>query len=203
MTPPNASYSSLHTSPLVFVYEVRKVVVRQLQAGEISLFPSLALASEPLVAQLVGAKTKRKRKTKREYAAMALLPVETKEKDKHKGGRPKLEKNEKLKCVSSLVSVACHDRLHAASDRLGISVSQVIRWLIDGAGTKRVQQGMAQLMKQGLSEKERKELRDLTGMAANLNQAAKLANRDGYAAHATELGNLAKEIREQVNAFNK
>lgn len=114
-----------------------------------------------------------------------------------------MEDKEELKCVSSLVSVECYDQLHAAADRLGISVSLAIRWLIDGAGTKRVQQRMGQLTKQGLSEQERKQLRDLAGMAANLNQAARLANRDGYTAHATELVDLAKKIREQVNTLNK
>jgi hypothetical protein len=178
-------------------------VLRQLQAEELSFVPSPTSTSEPLVAQSVEIKAKRKRKTKSEYTALALLPTEPKEKDKHKGGRPKLEDKEELKCVSSLVSVECHDWLHAAADRLGISVSRVIRWLIDGAGTKRVQQRMDQLMRQGLSEEERTQLRDLAGMAANLNQAAKLANRDGYAAHSTVLGDLAKKIREQVNAFSK
>jgi len=178
-------------------------MVRQVQAEEISLVPLPTSASEPPVTQPVEMKAKRKRKTKSEYAALALLPVEPKEKDKHKGGRPKLEDKEELKCVSSLVSVACHDKLHAAADRLGISVSRVIRWLIDGAGTKRVEQRMGQLMRQGLSKEERKQLRDLAGMAANLNQTAKLANRDGYVAHATALVDLAKKIREQVNVFSK
>lgn len=199
----NASYASLHSSSLILVFKSQKVAVRQVKAEGMSLVPAATLASESLVAQPTGVKVKRKRKTKIEYAALALLPVEPKEKDKHKGGRPKLEDKEELKCVSSLVSVACHDRLHAAADRLGISVSLAIRWLIDGAGTKRVQQRMGQLTKQGLSENERKQLRDLAGMAANLNQAARLANRDGYAAHATELADLAKKVREQVNAFSR
>jgi hypothetical protein len=203
MTSLNTPYSSLHMSSLVFVFGVRRVRVNQLKAEKMSLVPSSTSTSALPVIQSVEIKAKRKRKTKSEYAAMAMLPVEAKEKDKHKGGRPKLEEDEKLKCVSSMVSIACYDKLHVASDRFGISVSQVIRWLIDGAGTKRVQQGMGQLMKQGLSEKERKELRDLAGMAANLNQVARLANRDGYVAHATALVDLAKKIREQVNAFSK
>jgi hypothetical protein len=203
MTPLNVPYASLHSSALVLVFKSRKVAVRQVPAEGMSLVPSATLALESSVTQPVEVKAKRKRKTKSEYAALALLPVELKEKDKHKGGRPKLEDKEELKCVSSLVSVACHDWLHAAADRQGISVSRVIRWLIDGAGTKRVEQRMGQLMRQGLSEEERKQLRDLAGMAANLNQAAKLANRDGYAAHATALVDLGKKIREQVNAFNK
>jgi len=203
MTPLNAPYSSLHSSVLIFIFEGRKASVRQVQAKEMSLVSFPTSASEPPAIQPVVIKAKRKRKTKSEYAALALLPVELKEKDKHKGGRPKLEDKEELKCVSSLVSVACHDRLHAAADRLGISVSLAIRWIIDGDGTKRVRQRMGQLTKQGLSERERQQLRDLAGMAANLNQAAKLANRDGYAAHATALVDLAKKVREQVNSFSK
>lgn len=179
------------------------MVVRQVKAEEV-LLVSLPTSTLKLPAtQSVEVKAKRNRKTKSEYAALALIPTEVKEKDKSKGGRPKMEDKEELKCVSSLVSVECYDRLHAAADRLGISVSLAIRWLIDGAGTKRVQQRMGQLTKQGLSEQERKQLRDLAGMAANLNQAARLANRDGYPAHATVLLDLAKEIREQVNAFSK
>ena len=153
------------------------------------------------VTQPVEGKAKRRRKTKSEYAAM--LRPEPKEKDKHKGGRPELAEEDKLKCVSSLVSIACYDHLQATSGRLGISVSQAIRWLIDGPGTGRVRQRMGQLTKRGLSEEERKQLRDLTGMAANLNQLAKLAHTEGYGAHATELIASAERIRVQLKAFNK
>lgn len=202
MTDQNAPDSYMPASPSGFIFGIRKSGPVQPQE-EVSPVSASTLAADTLVTQPVDPKAKRKRKTKSEYAALALLPVELKEKNRHKGGRPPLEDKEELKCVSSLVSVACHARLHAAADRLGISVSLAIRWLIDGAGTKRVQQRMGQLTKQGLSENERKQLRDLAGMAANLNQAARLANRDGYAAHATALGDLAKKIREQVNAFSK
>jgi hypothetical protein len=203
MTPPITPDFSLHTSPLVFVLKSRKAVVSQLKAEEVLLVSLPTSALELPATQQVEVKAKRQRKTKSEYAARALSPQPVKEKDKSKGGRPKIEDKEELKCVSSLVSVECHDWLHAAADRLGISVSRVIRWLIDGASTKRVQQRMDQLMRQGLSEQERKQLRDLAGMAANLNQAVRLANRDGYPAHATVLLDSAKKIREQLNAFSK
>lgn len=199
----NAPDSTPAASPSGYIFGVRKPVPVQSQIEEISSAPSPASELKPLVLQSVEVKAKRKRKTKSEYAALALLPVEAKEKDKSKGGRPKMEDKEELKCVSSLVSVECYDQLHAAAGRLGISVSLAIRWLIDGAGTKRVQQRMGQLTKQGLSEQERKQLRDLAGMAANLNQAARLANRDGYPAHATVLLDSAKKIREQLSAFSK
>jgi hypothetical protein len=203
MTSITTPYSSLLTSPVVFVFKSRKAAVRQVSAEEVLLVSLPTSVLELPATQPVEVKAKRKRKTKSEYAALALLPVEAKEKDKSKGGRPVMEDKEELKCVSSLVSVECHDWLHTAADRLDISVSRVIRWLIDGASTKRVQQRMDQLMRQGLSEQERKQLRDLAGMAANLNQAAKLANRDGYPTHATVLQDLAKEIREQVNVLSK
>jgi len=114
-----------------------------------------------------------------------------------------MAEEEKLKCVSALVSAECSDQLHAVAGRLGISVSQAIRWLLDGPGTKRVQQQMGQLTKRGLSEEERKQLRSLTGMAADLNQVAKLAQTEGYATRATELVELAEKIREQVKTFSK
>ena len=170
-----------------------------------SLYP-LALKVQESVPTLlpveVEGKAKRKRKTKSEYAAMPR--PEPREKNKqHKGGRPALAEEDKLKCVSSLVSIACYDHLQATAGRLGISVSQAIRWLIDGPGTRQVRQRMGQLTKRGLSEEERKQLRDLTGMAANLNQLAKLAHTAGYAALAMELVELADKIRIQLNAFNK
>lgn len=195
------SDSSPSKSPSTFVFGVRRTAPVQPQGEETPLVPLVATAVESPANQLVEAKLKRKRKTKSEYAAM--LPAEPKEKDKSKGGRPKMAEEEKLQCVSSLVSVECYDQLHSISKRLGISVSQVIRWLIDGPGTKRMKQRMGQLMKQGLSEEERKQLRSLTGMAANLNQLAKLAHTEGYATRATELLDLAEKIRELTKDFSK
>ncbi|SFQ83121.1 plasmid mobilization relaxosome protein MobC [Hymenobacter arizonensis] len=200
MTLPNASASP--ASNLLFppILEGQRSVPRPSPIEE--LLPAESLAEAVLIeAQPVAEKVKRRRKTKSEYAAMPR--PEPKEKDKHKGGRPELAEEEKLKCVSSLVSAACHDQLKATSVRHGISVSQAIRWLIDGPGTGRVRQRMKQLTKQGLSQEERKQLRSLAEMAANLNQLAKLAHAEGYVAHATAVMESAVKIRVQLKSFNK
>ena len=200
MTRLNVPDSSAPESLSSFVVGVQQVVPVSPQKEETLAIEAL---TEPNSTVMPPEKVKamRKRKTKSEYAAMP--PREAKEKDKHKGGRPELAEQDRLKCVSSLVSVACYDRLQATSVRLGISVSQAIRWLIDGPGTGLVRQRMVQLTKRGLSEEERKQLRTLTGMAANLNQLAKLAHIEGYAAHATEVVNVAEKIRTQLKAFSR
>lgn len=197
----NPSDFSPSRSPATFVFSVRRSAPVQPQGEETPLVPLVATEVEAPANQLVEVKPKRKRKTKSEYAAMP--PAKPKVKDKSKGGRPEMAEKERLHCVSSLVSVECHDQLHAVSERLGISVSQVIRWLIDDPGTKRKQQRLGQLMQRGLSEEERKQLRSLAGMAANLNQLVKLANAQGYAAHATKLMDSVEQIRELVKAFSK
>lgn len=200
MTFPNASGSPAPDSLFSSILEGQKSVPTPSPLEELLPAESLAKAVSVEI-QLVAEKAKRRRKTKSEYAAMPR--PEPKEKDKHKGGRPELAEEEKLKCVSSLVSAACHDQLKATSVRHGISVSQAIRWLIDGPGTGRVRQRMKQLTKQGLSQEERKQLRSLAQMAASLDQLAKLAHAEGYAAHATALMELAAKIRVQLKSFSK
>lgn len=130
----------------------------------------------------------------------AAAPEEEK-KDKGKGGRPS-KGNEKLKGISTLVSPARYDELHAAASAMGVSVSELVRPFVDPAGA-RAQERIRQILKQGLSQEERKQLRALAGIAANLNQLAKLAHAENYARHATELTSLAATIRDLVKSFSK
>jgi hypothetical protein len=130
----------------------------------------------------------------------AAAPVEGK-KDKGKGGRPR-KGDAKLKGISTLVSPARYDELHTAASAMGVSVSELVRPFVDPVGA-RAQERVRQILKRGLSQEERKQLRALAGIAANLNQLAKLAHTENYARHATELTSLAATIRDLVKSFSK
>jgi hypothetical protein len=130
----------------------------------------------------------------------ATVPIESK-KDKSKGGRPR-KGDAKLKGISTLVSPARYDELHAAASAMGVSVSELVRPFVDPVGA-RAQERVRQILKRGLSQEERKQLRALAGIAANLNQLAKLAHAENYARHATELASLAATIRDLVKSFSE
>jgi hypothetical protein len=203
MTPLKAPATFGFNATFSCVFNIKKPTLVHAQVEETeSRQPALPVQEAELPTnQPQPEKAKRKRKTKAEYAAMP--PAVPKVKDKSKGGRPALLPEDKLICVSSMVPIKCHDRLKAASAKSGFTVSELIRWLIDGSGIRSTQQRMSQLAKGGLSEQERKQLRAVAGMAASFDQLAKLAQAAGYAAHATELLNSAAEIRKQVQAFIK
>lgn len=130
----------------------------------------------------------------------AAAPEEEK-KDKGKGGRPP-KGDAKLRGISTLVSPARYNELHAAASAMGVSVSELVRPFVDPVGA-RAQERVRQILNRGLSQEERKQLRALAGVAANLNQLAKLAHAENYARHATELTSLAATIRDLVKSFSK
>jgi hypothetical protein len=137
----------------------------------------------------------------KEAAKEQAATPEMEKKAKRKGGRPS-KGDEKLKGISTLVSPARYDELHAAASAMGVSVSNLVRPFVDPVGA-RAQERIRQILKQGLSPEERKQLRALAGIAANLNQLAKLAHTESYANHATELTALAEIIRGLVKSFSK
>lgn len=121
-------------------------------------------------------------------------PAPVKVRDKRKGGRPELAESEKLKCISTLVSPARHAALHAQAKELGLSVSQLVRPLVDPRGESN-RQRLARQRGRGLSVAERKQLREVAGMANNVNQLAKLAYAAGGFELAQELRNLLDGLR--------
>jgi hypothetical protein len=124
---------------------------------------------------------------------LAVLAAE-KVRDKSKGGRPKLKESEKLKCISTLVSPARYAELHAEATITGVSISQLVRPLVDPQHES-IKQRLARLRGRGLSVAERQKQREVAGMAGNLNQLAKLAHTAGLLAVETELRKLSADIR--------
>lgn len=121
--------------------------------------------------------------------------------DKSKGGRPK-KGDEKLKGISTMVSPARHAHLHAAALDLGLSVSELVRPLVDPQGA-RGQRRIGKIIRRGLSLEQRKGVRKLAAIAASLDQLAKVAEDAGDVAHAAALEAMAKQIREIIKSLNK
>jgi hypothetical protein len=120
------------------------------------------------------------------------VPVEVR--DKSKGGRPRLAESEKLKCISTLVSPARYAELHAKAIEIGLSVSQLVRPMVDPQSETNKQR-LARRHGHSLSVEERKLLREVAGMAGNLNQLAKLAHTAGLSVLAEELRQLLDGLR--------
>jgi hypothetical protein len=121
--------------------------------------------------------------------------------DKSKGGRPK-KGDEKLKGISTMVSPVRHAQLHAAALDLGLSVSELVRPLVDPKGA-RGERRIGKIIRRGLSLEQRKGVRTLAATAASLDQLAKAAEAAGDVAHAAALVAMAKQIREVIKSLNK
>lgn len=122
-------------------------------------------------------------------------------KDKSKGGRPKKGDN-KLKCISTMVSPKRHSQLQLAAKEFGLTISEFVRPMVDPRGARMQQRRVGQIIKRGLSLAQRQKLRSLTMMAADLDQMATAAETTGNATHASILTTMAKEIREVVTSFS-
>ena len=121
--------------------------------------------------------------------------------DKSKGGRPK-KGDEKLKVISTMVSPIRHAQLHAAALDLGLTISELVRPMVDPRGA-RSQPRVGKIIRRGLSLEQRKGVRTLAAIAASLDQLAKAAGVVGDTAHATALVAMAKQIREVIKSLNK
>ena len=121
--------------------------------------------------------------------------------DKSKGGRPK-KGDEKLKGISTMVSPMRHGQLHAAAQDLGLTISELVRPMVDPKGA-RGQKRVGRIIRQGLSLEQRKGVRSLVVMAAELDQLAKAAQAAGDIVHATALTAMAKQIREVIQSLSK
>lgn len=133
--------------------------------------------------------------------ASETAPVTVVRKEKSKGGRP-AKGSEKLKVISTMVSPVRHAQLHAAARELDLTISELVRPMVDPKGAHG-QKRVARIMRRGLSLEQRKGVRSLVMMAADLDQSAKDAQAAGDTTHACILTVTAKQIREVIQSFSK
>lgn len=124
----------------------------------------------------------------------AVVPIEE-PKPKRLGGRPKKELSEKLKSVTTHVSLARYEELRAGAEAVRQPMSQFVRPLVE-AGVKARKRPMLQL-----SVAQDGYLRQLAGMANNLNQLSKRAHQAGFAAVAQEVEAQAATLDRLLDYF--
>ncbi len=133
--------------------------------------------------------------------AVEQAPVAAVRKEKNKGGRPE-KGDQKLKVISTMVSPVRHAQLHAQAQDLDLTISELVRPLVDPKGA-RGQKRVARIMRLGLSLEQRKGVRSLVMIAADLDQAAKAAQAAGDTVHAAVLTATAEQIRAVIKSFSK
>jgi hypothetical protein len=129
--------------------------------------------------------------------SMASLTTETSEEPRPKrlGGRPKKEPGEKLKSVTTHVSAARYDELQAGAAAVRQPISQFVRPLVE-AGVKARKRPVLPL-----TVEQDSYLRQLAGMANNLNQLSKRAHQSGFAAVAQEVEAQAATLDRLLDYF--
>lgn len=116
-------------------------------------------------------------------------------KPKRLGGRPKKEPGEKLKSVTTHVSAARYDELQEGAAAVRQPISQFVRPLVE-AGVKARKRPVLQL-----TIEQDGYLRQLAGMANNLNQLSKRAHQSGFAAVAQEVEAQAATLDRLLDYF--
>lgn len=116
-------------------------------------------------------------------------------KPKRLGGRPKKEPGEKLKSVTTHVSLARYEELQASAAAVRQPISQFVRPLVE-QGLKPRKRPVLQL-----TVEQDKYLRQLAGMANNLNQLSKRAHQSGFAAVAQEVEAQAATLDQLLDYF--
>lgn len=125
-----------------------------------------------------------------------IAPNSTDEpKPKRLGGRPKKEPGEKLKSVTTHVSLARYEALEAGAAAVRQPLSQFVRPLVE-AGVKARKRPVLQL-----TVAQDGYLRQLAGMANNLNQLSKRAHQSGFAAVAQEVEAQAATLDRLLDYF--
>jgi hypothetical protein len=112
---------------------------------------------------------------------------------KRLGGRPRKAAGEKLKSVTSHVSIARYEELRAGAASLRQPISQFVRPLIE-AGIKARKPPVKQL-----SAEQDTCLRQLAGMVNNLNQLTKKANQEGFVLVGKELAQRVTQLTELLD----
>ncbi|WP_188563921.1 hypothetical protein [Hymenobacter frigidus] len=133
--------------------------------------------------------------------ASEQAPVAAARKEKSKGGRPE-KGDQKLKVISTMVSPVRHAQLHAAAQDLDLTISELVRPLVDPKGA-RGQKRVARIIRRGLSLEQRKAVRSLVMTASVLDQFAKAAQAAGDTVHAAALTAMAKQIRAVIQSLSK
>jgi hypothetical protein len=116
-------------------------------------------------------------------------------KPKRQGGRPKKEPGEKLKSVTTHVSLARYEELESGAAAVRQPLSQFVRPLVE-AGVKARKRPVLQL-----TVEQDGYLRQLAGMANNLNQLSKRAHQSGFAAVAQEVEAQAATLDRLLDYF--
>lgn len=114
---------------------------------------------------------------------------------KRLGGRPKKEPGEKLKSVTTHVSGARYDELQEGAAAVRQPISQFVRPLVE-AGVKVRKRPVLQL-----TVEQDGYLRQLAGMANNLNQLSKRAHQSGFAGVAQEVEAQAATLDRLLDYF--
>jgi hypothetical protein len=116
-------------------------------------------------------------------------------KPKRLGGRPKKEPGEKLKSVTTHVSLTRYEELEAGAAAVRQPLSQFVRPLVE-AGVKARKRPVLQL-----TVEQDGYLRQLAGMANNLNQLSKRAHQSGFAAVAQQVEAQAATLDRLLDYF--
>ncbi|SMC00685.1 mobilisation protein [Hymenobacter roseosalivarius DSM 11622] len=128
---------------------------------------------------------------------MPELPADsaTTPKPKRLGGRPKKDPADKLKSITTHVSVARYEELEAGAAEVRQPISQYVRPLVEG-GIKPRKRPVLQL-----SGEQEGYLRQLAGLANNLNQLAKKAHQSGFGAVGEEVVQQARRVSQLLDYF--
>jgi len=107
---------------------------------------------------------------------------------KNKGGRPKKGPAEKLKYpVKFMLPTGDYYSLKAKADSAGLRIAEVARLAVIGVN-----------IKPRLTPEEAGSIRQLSGMANNLNQLARQANKEGFSAHKESCVAIILEIYDLI-----
>ena len=113
------------------------------------------------------------------------------------GGRPRKAPEEKLKSVTTHVSAARYAELEAGAAEVRQPISQFVRPLVE-AGIGRRKRPVLQL-----SVEQDGYLRQLAGLANNLNQLAKKAHQSGFGAVGQEVAQQAARVNGLLDYFGE
>lgn len=113
------------------------------------------------------------------------------------GGRPRKAPEEKLKSVTTHVSAARYAELEAGAAEVRQPMSQFVRPLVE-AGIGRRKRPVLQL-----SVEQDRYLRQLAGLANNLNQLAKKAHQSGFGAVGDEVAQQATAVSRLLDYFGE
>ena len=114
--------------------------------------------------------------------------MENKKKNKSKGGRPPKGENKLTIPINLKLTESDYSSVKKKADKLGMTPTQYARELtLKGS------------IKSRFTLEELDLIRKLAGMANNLNQVAKQANKSGFSPVAVEIAHIAIQIRQLVD----